>query len=142
MNNLALILIILIIGWIFFTIHKPPIEILVPIETYIEPADTFTVAATVYHATAAQTNSEPNITAFGYRIDTTQVDKYRYIAISRDLEEYFSKGDTVIVSGTWVYDGMWIVADRMNERWNNKIDFLIQRGQYQDVFNNVKIVRK
>jgi len=139
MKHLA---IILIFGWIIFSVHKPPIETLVSIENYIEPTDTFRVAATVYHATVAQTNSEPNITAFGYCIDTTQADKYRYIAISRDLEEYFSKGDTVIVIGTWVYDGMWIVADRMNERWSNKIDFLIQRGQYQDNFKNVKMVRK
>lgn len=138
-----IIILILILGWIYFLfLTPPPIEVLVPVERYIEPQDTLYVTATVYHATRSQTSCSPHITAFGNVIDTTQSDKYRYIAISRDLEEYFSAGDTVIVSGTWIYDGLWIVADRMNKEWKKRIDFLISKGQYQDVFNNVKIINK
>ena len=112
----------------------------IPVED-IHRNDTITVTATCYNATVAQCNDDPTTTAFGYRINLNRPFSHKYIAISRDLEEYFSPGDTVIVRGTFVYDGYWIVADRMNVRWERKIDFLVREGQHTDLYRNVTIRR-
>ena len=77
-------------------------------------------------------------------IDTLAPDKHRFVAVSRDFLNgenpmQLNYGDTIQIVGTWVYDGSWIVADTMNKRWSNRIDFLISKGQYIDKFENVKI---
>lgn len=77
---------------------------------------------TVYWAVPSQTNSDPSITAFGYRIKDPN-NPPNYIAISRDLLEYFKPGDTLTLRGE-----KWIVADLMNKRWTRKIDFLVPVG--------------
>tara|TARA_R110002096_G_scaffold232252_5_gene422111 strand:+ start:1993 stop:2355 length:363 start_codon:yes stop_codon:yes gene_type:complete len=98
-----------------------------------------TVTVTCYQATVAQCDSDPFTTAFGYKIDPKDPMSHRYIAISRDLETYFSPGDSVIVTGAGVYDGMWMVADRMNRRWVNRIDLLVGYDSYVDKFTGVTI---
>ena len=110
-----------------------------PCEETIKKDTTIIVTASVYHACKSQCNSEYWITAFNNKIDTIHPDKHRFIAISRDLEVYFSKGDTVVVSGTFIYDGLWIVGDRMNKRFINSIDFLIAKGQYEHKFKDAFI---
>ena len=113
------------------------------------PTDTtFTVTASVYHACKAQCDNTYWITAFNYKIDTLHPDKHRFIAISRDIEKTiidkdtvvnFRGGDTVIVSGTWVYDGLWIVGDRMKKTKTMQIDFLIAKGQYEHKWKDITI---
>lgn len=100
------------------------------------------VTATCYNAVAEQCDSDPSTTAFGYKVNMRYPLSQRYIAISRDLEGYFKAGDTVIVNGTFIYDGYWIVADRMNRRWTRKIDFLVKKNDFMDRFNNVTIRHK
>jgi 3D (Asp-Asp-Asp) domain-containing protein len=100
------------------------------------------VTATCYNATVEQCDSDPSTTAFGYKVNMKYPLSQKYIAISRDLEEYFKAGDTVIVEGTFVYDGYWIVADRMNKRWEKKIDFLVKKNDFMDRFDNVTIIHK
>lgn len=97
------------------------------------------VTATVYHAVPEQCNEDPYTTAFGYHIDPKDPQSHRYVAISRDLEQWLSPGDTIEVSGTGIYDGKWLVADRMNRRWKRKIDLLINEDSYVDIFPNVTI---
>ena len=48
-------------------------------------------------------------------------------------------GDTIRVEGTWVYDGLWIIHDKMNKRYNDRIDFLTHKEQAQGKWNDVKI---
>ena len=104
------------------------------------------VDASVYHATYKQCDNTPHILSSNIVIDTTQADKYRYIAVSRDLlnqDNWFSLqiGDTVQVSGTWTYDGLWIVQDVLNARYTNTIDFLIAKGQFEHKWKDVKIIK-
>ena len=104
------------------------------------------VDASVYHAVAEQCDSRPDELASGIVINTKQADKYRYIAVSRDLlnqDNWFSLqiGDTVQVSGTWTYDGLWIVQDVLNARYTNTIDFLIAKGQYEHEWKDIKIIK-
>ena len=98
------------------------------------------VTATCYRANVSECDSTPLITADGSKIDTNRVDKLRWIAISRDLEKVYKMGDSIIVEGVGEgYDGIWIIKDRMNRRFKNKIDFLISDKKQGGLFKNVKI---
>ncbi|MAG50962.1 hypothetical protein CL621_04995 [archaeon] len=87
------------------------------------------VVATVYNAKKSQTDSTPNITADGTRINCHWAGKYRYIAVSRNLLKqnggHLNYDDYVIITGiNGKYDGVWQVKDTMNKRWVNRIDLL------------------
>ena len=88
------------------------------------------VTATIYHAVEAQTDSTPNITASGYKINMDDPLSDRIIAVSWDLEnEYkFKMGDKVHVEGAGLLDGIWFVRDRMNPRFRKRIDFLVPQS--------------
>jgi len=103
------------------------------------PDTTFTVTASIYHAVKEQCDSDPYKTAYMVTIDKSNPDKHRFVALSRDLLKVFKAGDTIQVNGTWTYDGLWIVADKMNARFTNSIDFLIAKGQFKHKFENVVI---
>ncbi|MHA7843036.1 MAG: 3D domain-containing protein [Winogradskyella sp.] len=79
-------------------------------------AKSFVVTATAYNSLAYQTNSNPSITAFGDSL----VPGLRYIAVSRDLL------DSGLVHNTKVkiegFDSLFIVKDKMNRRWQKRID--------------------
>lgn len=79
-------------------------------------AKSFVVTATAYNSLAYQTNSNPSITACGDSL----VPGLRYIAVSRDLL------DSGLVYNTKVkiegFDSLFIVKDKMNRRWQNRID--------------------
>lgn len=101
------------------------------------------VTATCYHAVAAQCNADYWHTADMSLIDTIHPEKHRWIAISRNLERKygFKLGDTVRVEGTWVYDGIWIIHDRMNARWRDRIDFLVGKDMYIDKWRKIKLTK-
>lgn len=84
------------------------------------------VVATVYNAVPSQTDSTPLVTASNKQIDANNPGKHRWIAVSRDLEKHgFTFGVEVCVENAGDMDGIWIVEDRMNKRFTNKIDFLV-----------------
>ena len=99
------------------------------------------VTVTVYNAVEEQTDSDPTITAFGYHINPDKASEHRYLAVSRDLEKMFHKGDSVIIEGTVSYDGKWIVADRMNKRWKKRVDLLIHEDSTISKFEEITIRR-
>lgn len=130
------------------------------IETYelelpeIEVVDNrvYSVYATAYHATVAQCDATPLITADGSRINKHDPAGHRWIAVSQDMiGTYFNYGDTVLVTNTHyekngnvirdggVYDGIWIVHDCMNRKWKMQIDFLINTGDPLISQDSVKI---
>ena len=94
------------------------------------------VHATVYNAVPEQTNSDPGHTAFMFKLDLNNPYKHRIIAVSRDLLEKYPNGTEVCVRGT-KYDGIYTVRDKMNKRYTNRIDILInldmQIGSWKDV---------
>jgi 3D (Asp-Asp-Asp) domain-containing protein len=74
------------------------------------------VTATAYNSFKNQTNSNPNITAFGDSL----YPGLPYIAVSRDLYRKGLKRDIPIkIDG---FDSIYWVKDRMHHRWQNRID--------------------
>ena len=96
------------------------------------------VTATIYHAVPAQTDSTPDITASNMRIDMSNPQKHRWIAVSRDLEaKGLTFGVKVCVHGAGDLDGVWTVQDRMNKRWKSRIDFLVNEDLKGGKWENV-----
>lgn len=101
-----------------------------------------TVTATVYHAVASQCDGDFLTTASGRKISSTYTAyDHRYIAVSRDLLDTYNYGDTVVIEGIGDYDGIYIVADTMNERFTKYIDILINPGMKVGKWTDV-IIKK
>ena len=82
------------------------------------------VRATTYNALPSQTDSTPNICAWGDRI-TPDV-----IAVSRDLEKLgLGRNVKVYVEG----QGLKVVKDRMHKRKKNQVDVFMKK--YKDAMN-------
>jgi len=81
------------------------------------PAKRLNVTATAYTSHVGQTDSTPNIAAWGDRLRPGM----KVIAVSRDLlNQYGLKHrQKVRIKGL---DGDYVVLDKMNKRWRKKID--------------------
>ena len=103
----------------------------------------FNVTVTTYNPTPRQTDSTPNITADGTRINPRKATNYRYVALSRDLISRwggpFEYGDYVVIEGTDGWDGVYQVRDTMNPRWTNRVDILTTNNKFK--FNNVTMYK-
>tara|TARA_R110002012_G_scaffold279442_1_gene467454 strand:+ start:505 stop:741 length:237 start_codon:yes stop_codon:yes gene_type:complete len=67
-------------------------------------------------------------------------ESHRIIAVSRDLEaKGFKMNTVVVVSNAGKMNGLWVIRDRMNKRWTNRIDFLVDETMKAGKWNNVKI---
>ena len=101
--------------------------------------------ATVYNTVPEQTNSEPTVTASGRRI-TGDVAQLRWLAMERTMmaRHGIHYGDTVLVKGTGLYDGMWVVEDTMSPRYagQDKIDFLVPDDVRLGKWNNVEVYKR
>lgn len=74
------------------------------------------VTATAYNSFKNQTNSNPNVTAFGDSL----YPGLPYIAVSQDLYRKGLRRDTPLkIEG---FDSVYWVKDRMHNRWQNRID--------------------
>lgn len=74
------------------------------------------VVATAYNSTKAQTEGNPNITAWGDTLTPTT----KSIAVSRDLiKKGLTHNTKVKIDG---FEGIYIVNDKMHAKWRNKID--------------------
>lgn len=110
-----------------------------------EDTDFFKVTVTKYNPVSEQCDSDPLITADGSFIDTLQLKQgnLKWIAISRDLRQYFNYGDTVIIeSSCGEIDGEYVVRDTMNPRWSNRVDLLSPCGDYLGMWHDVFIYKK
>ena len=77
---------------------------------------TIEVTATAYNSLAYQTDSDPNITAYG---DSLQPG-LKSIAVSRDLLKLGMKHNTpIVIEGL---KGLYFVNDKMNRRWTKRVD--------------------
>jgi len=78
--------------------------------------DSLDVTATAYNSLAYQTNSNPNITAFGDSLRPG----LKYIAVSRDLLQLGLKHNVPVkIEGL---EGIYFVKDKMHSRWRKRID--------------------
>ena len=101
---------------------------------------TLLVTATVYNADPSQTDDTPFITASGAVIKQCCPGDHRWIAVSRDLEaEGFVFGAKVRITGTDGFDGIWVVQDRMNRRYQNSIDLLVDYNITLGKWYNVEL---
>ena len=101
------------------------------------------VIATIYHAEPTQTNADYWHTANMSVIDTINPGKHRWIAVSRNLEkEGFTLGKVVIVSEAGDMNGEWTIQDRMNKRYCDRIDFLVNKEMKYGKWNDAKIELK
>lgn len=94
----------------------------------------YVVKATVYNPTIEQCNGNPLVTASNSRIDLTKLKsgELRWLAVSRDLLDVYSYGDTlnVYVKENHPFNGRWVVQDTMNKRYTYSIDFLTYDRKY------------
>lgn len=102
----------------------------------------YRVTATIYHPVRWQTDSTPNITADNSEFLVEHAGKYKWIAISRDMHKRWGGkldfGDLVLVSGT-NKDGIYKVRDTMNPRYTSRIDFLSDKDEPVNKWDNVTI---
>lgn len=98
------------------------------------------VTLTTYSANIAETDSTPNITATGFRIDDENAGKHRIVAISRDLKRQGWKFNKKIrVSGAGKHDGIYTIKDLMNGRHRKRVDILIDKDAKHTKMKNIKI---
>lgn len=101
------------------------------------------VTATVYNPVSSQCDDTPLITADQSKIDLEKLNsgKLRWIAISRELREFYSYGSTVKITclSDSTINGLYEVHDTMNRRYNRTIDILVPVSQKYGKWNNVII---
>ena len=82
-------------------------------------AHSLEVTATAYNSTPDQTEGDGAATAFGQHLHPGM----RIVAVSRDLEaQGLHAGVRITIDGL---EGEWEVADRMNDRWRERIDIFM-----------------
>ena len=99
------------------------------------------VTLTTYTTSAKETDSTPNITASGFKIDTLNPMKHRIIAVSRDLKKKWKFGTKVRITGAGKYNGTYYVRDLMNKRYKKRIDILIGKNYKQIKLEDIKIYK-
>ena len=103
---------------------------------------TILVTATIYHADPKQCNEDYLTTASMEKIDISNPQAHRWIAVSRDLETLgFTFGTEVVVECCCPLDGVWTVQDRMDKRWTKRIDFLVNKDITAGKWYNVKLTK-
>jgi 3D (Asp-Asp-Asp) domain-containing protein len=97
------------------------------------------VTLTTYSPSMGETDSTPNITASGFKIDTANPRKHRIIAISRDLKRKWKFNQKVRIRKAGKYNGDYTVKDLMNKRYKNRVDILVGKDDKQVKLSNVQI---
>ena len=105
----------------------------------------FDVTVTMYHPIPNQTDSTPNITADGTKINIWKASEYRYVALSRDLLSRwggpFDYGDYIVIEGIGENSGIYQVRDTMNPKHTNRVDILKTPGSRQFKYDDVTMYR-
>jgi len=105
----------------------------------------FDVTVTMYNPTRGQTDSTPNITADGTKINIWKASDYRYVALSRDLLSRwggpFEYGEYIVIEGIGENSGIYQVRDTMNPKHTNRVDILKTPGSSQFKYTDVTMYR-
>jgi len=104
------------------------------------------VTLTMYHPTKHQTDSTPNITADGTKINIWKASNYRYVAVSRDLLSRWggplNYGDWIVIEGAGKNSGVYQIRDTMNAKWVKRVDILKTPGTRQFKYtDNITLTR-
>jgi len=95
---------------------------------------------TIYSPTNSETDSTPDLTASGFKIDIDNPSKHRIIAVSRDLKRNgwgFNKKVRIRKAGR--YNGVYTIKDLMNKRYKKTIDILVDEDHKPVKLKNVEI---
>lgn len=84
-----------------------------------------TVTLTTYSPVSGETDSTPDITASGFKINTKHPERHRIIAVSRDLKKKWKFNTKVRITNGGKYNGIYTVKDVMNKRHKKRIDILV-----------------
>jgi len=98
------------------------------------------VTMTIYSPTNSETDSTPDLTASGFKIDIDNPSKHRIIAVSRDLKRNgwgFNKKVRIRKAGR--YNGVYTIKDLMNKRYKKTIDILVDEDHKPVKLKNVEI---
>lgn len=107
----------------------------------IKTLEPISVTLTTYTTSEKETDSTPNITASGFKIDTLNPMKHRIVAVSRDLKKKWRFGTKVRITGAGKYNGTYYVRDLMNKRYKKRIDILIGKNHKQIKLEDIKIYK-
>ena len=103
------------------------------------------VTLTMYHPTKHQTDSTPDITADGTKINIWKASEYRYVAVSRDLLSRWGGpleyGDWIVIEGAGTNSGVYQVRDTMNPKWTKRVDVLKTPGTKQFKYTDITLTR-
>ena len=83
------------------------------------------VTLTTYSPSEGETDSTPNVTASGFKIDVNNPKKHKIIAVSRDLKRKWKFNQKVRIRKAGKYNGVYTVKDVMNKRHKKRIDILV-----------------
>jgi 3D (Asp-Asp-Asp) domain-containing protein len=110
------------------------------VEESVEMIKKQLVTLTIYSPTESETDSTPNVTASGFKIDNDNPGKHKIIAISRDLKRKGWKfGKKVRIKKAGKYNGVYTIRDLMNKRHKNRIDVLVD-SEYEPIkLRNVEV---
>lgn len=102
------------------------------------------VTLTCYQPVKEQCNSDFLHTADNSFIDLDKLEdgKIKWVAISQDLLWLFPMGSKVIISNeeTGESYGTYLVKDKMNKRWNHRMDILIHPNSKERIFEkNIRV---
>lgn len=98
------------------------------------------VVLTIYKPTSAETDSTPNITASGFKIDTVNPGKHRIVAVSRDLKKKgWGFGKKIRIKKAGKYNGVYTIRDLMNKRHKNRVDVLVDNDHSPIKLSNVEV---
>jgi len=105
-----------------------------------EPDINEVVTLTTYSPTNGETDSNPNITASGFKIDLDNPGKHKIIAVSRDLKRKGWKfNKKVRIKNAGRYNGVYTIKDIMNKRHRKRIDVLVDGDRKPIKLSNVKV---
>lgn len=129
--NLTIILVLFIdLTIILFKVHEENSEQIH--QTTIGHPNELDVVMTYYNPVESQCNADPLHTADMSYIDTLalKTSQIHWIAISRDLLEFFKFGDTVRIltdnpNDNWINQYRWVIHDVMDSRYTKSIDLLL-----------------
>jgi 3D (Asp-Asp-Asp) domain-containing protein len=114
--------------------RNEPIQLVEPIVVDME-----IVTLTIYSPIEGQTDSTPNITASGFKIDLDNPRKHNIIAVSRDLKRKWKFNQKVRVKGAGKYNGVYTIKDVMNKRHTKRIDILVNKDEKPVKLHNVEV---
>lgn len=97
------------------------------------------VTLTTYSPNQGETDSSPNITASGFRIDVKNPKRHKIIAVSRDLKRKWKFNQKVRIRKAGKYNGVYTIKDVMNKRHKKRIDILVGPREKPIKLRNVQV---